>query len=99
MKIGKTEDSNLPIIYIHAGLGNQLFQLAAANVLCEDGKYLIDISSFNNSEEFLSKFSFGKKLNILPMKKKQFLEQKLIYFIKSLFERKNNSYIFKLRIR
>ena len=79
MKIGKTEDVNLPIIYIHAGLGNQLFQLAAANILCEDGNYLIDISSFNNKENFLSKFSFDKKLNILPIKKKNFTEQKLIY--------------------
>jgi hypothetical protein len=81
VKIGKTEDVNLPIIYIHAGLGNQLFQLAAANVLCEDGKYLIDISSFNNTEDSLSKFSFGQKLNILPMKKKKFTEQKLINLI------------------
>jgi hypothetical protein len=61
VKIGKTEDVNLPIIYIHAGLGNQLFQLAAANVLCEDGNYLIDISSFNNTEDFLSKFSLNNK--------------------------------------
>ena len=81
MTIGKTEVVNLPIIYIHAGLGNQLFQLAAANVLCEDGNYLIDISSFNNAEDFLSKFSFDKKLNILPMKKKKFMEQKLINLI------------------
>lgn len=81
MKIGKTEDVNLPIIYIHAGLGNQLFQLAAANVLCEDGNYLIDISGFKNTEDFLSKFSFDKKLNILPMKKKKFMEQKLINLI------------------
>jgi hypothetical protein len=79
--IGKTEDVNLPIIYIHAGLGNQLFQLAAANALCEGGNYLIDISSFNNAEDFLSKFSFNKKLNILPMKKKKFMEQKLINLI------------------
>ena len=50
MAIGKTENVNLPIIYIHAGLGNQLFQLAAANALCEGKKYLIDMSSFNNAE-------------------------------------------------
>ena len=81
MKIGKTEEVNLPIIYIHAGRGNKLFQLAAANVLCEDGKYLIDISSFNNTEDSLSKFSFDKKLNILPVKKKKFMEQKLINLI------------------
>ena len=81
MAIGKTEDVNLPIIYIHAGLGNQLFQLAAANALCEGGNYLIDISSFNNAEDFLSKFSFNKKLNILPTKKKKFMEQKLINLI------------------
>ena len=81
MKIGKTQDVNLPIIYIHAGLGNQLFQLAAANVLCENGNYLIDMSNFNGAEDFLSKFSFEKKLNVLPMKKKRFMEQKLINLI------------------
>ena len=81
MKIEKTEDLNLPILYIHGGLGNQLFQLAAANVLCEDGNYLIDMSNFNKVEDFLSKFSFAKKLNILPMRKKKFMEQKLINLI------------------
>jgi len=81
MKIRVTEDVNLPIIYIHGGVGNQLFQLAAANALCEGGNYLIDISSFNNAEEFLPRLSFDKKLNILPMKKKRFIEQKLINLI------------------
>lgn len=76
-----TEDVNLPIIYIHGGLGNQLFQLAAANVLCEGGNYLIDISSFKNAEEFSSRLSFDKKLSILPMKKKKFIELKLINLI------------------
>jgi hypothetical protein len=71
----------LPILYIHAGLGNQLFQLAAANVLCEGGNYLIDMSKFNKEEDFLSKFSFENKLNILPMRKKKFMEQKLINLI------------------
>ena len=81
MKIEKTEDLNLPILYIHGGLGNQLFQLAAANVLCEDGNYLIDMSNFNEKEDLLSKFSFEKKLNILPMRKKKFMERKLINLI------------------
>lgn len=81
MKIGKTKDVDIPIVYIHAGLGNQLFQLAAANVLFEDSNYLIDMSSFNNTEDFLSKFNFEKKLKILPVKKKKFIEQKLINLI------------------
>jgi hypothetical protein len=81
LTIEKREDVNLPILYIHAGLGNQLFQLAAANVLCEGGNYLIDMSKFNEVEYFLSKFSFEKKLNILPMRKKKFIEQKLINLI------------------
>lgn len=81
MRIEKTENLNLPILYIHGGLGNQLFQLAAANVLCEDGNYLIDMSNFNKVEDSLFKFNVAKKLNVLPKRKKKFMEQKLINLI------------------
>ena len=77
----KIANAELPILYIHGGLGNQLFQLAAANVLFEGRNYLIDMSKFSKNKDFLSKFSFGKKLNILPKQKKNYIEQKLINLI------------------
>ena len=73
--------SDRPIIYIHAGLGNQLFQIAAANVVFKGKEYLIDLGEFNRNNQPILKFAFSSNLNVLPSRKKKFLEQKLINLI------------------
>lgn len=77
----KQFSSNNPIIYVHGGLGNQLFQIAAANVIFKDKEYFIDLGEFNELNQHVLKFTFSNKLSILPSRKKRFFEQKLINLI------------------
>jgi len=65
----KELSSNNPIIYIHAGLGNQLFQIAAANVLFKGKEYFIDLGEFSRNTQPIFKFTFSNYLKILPSRK------------------------------
>lgn len=81
MDKSKFFNEHLPIVYIHAGLGNQLFQIAAANAIIKESEYLIDLGDFNPSSQPIFKFTIRNKLKFLPSRKKSFFEQKLINLI------------------